>query len=120
MEVLIALAIIAIALTAMLKVTSQSINYTNRLKVKNVSHWVALQGLTLIKLGLQPIAQNQQIHKKTKLFGKTIYWKARLISSAIPHVLQIQITTSENQTGPFHLEVTGYQLNENNQSLYSG
>ena len=50
-EVLLALAVIAIALTALLKVTSQDVSYARRLKDKTLSHWVAKQGVSMVQLG---------------------------------------------------------------------
>ena len=73
-EVLLALAIIAIAFTALLKATSQDIAATTRIKDKTISHWVATQGITLIQLGLLSSSNNQEISQVTTLFNQRWFW----------------------------------------------
>lgn len=100
-EVLLALAVIAIALTALIKATSQTITNTARIKDKSISHWVAMQGITAIQLGALPVPNNQKISQVTTMLGERWYWQAVLTNTAIPHVLQITITVSKNPSGPF-------------------
>ena len=54
-EVLLALSVIAIALTALLKATAQNIQNTHRIKEKTISHWIAMQGVSMIQLDLVQI-----------------------------------------------------------------
>lgn len=101
MEVLVALAIVAIALTALLKASSQDVAYTQRIKEKTISHWVAMQGVTMIQLNLTPLALNEEITQVTTMFGQKWYWRAKLINSSIPSLYKIRIKVSPNQSGPF-------------------
>ena len=100
-EVLLALAVIAIALTALLKATSQNVAYTQRAKEKSISHWVAMQGVAMINLGLLPINLNQEVTQVTKMLGESWYWRAKLTASPIDTMQRITITVSNKQTGPF-------------------
>jgi general secretion pathway protein I len=100
-EVLIALSIIAIALTALLKSTSQSIEHTERIKDKSISHWVAQQGITAIQLGLIPINLNQEITQVTTMLGQRWYWRAKLTNTKIKTTKKITITVSKNPEGDF-------------------
>jgi general secretion pathway protein I len=100
-EVLIALSIIAIALTALLKSTSQSIEHTARIKEKSISHWVALQGTAAIQLGLIPINLNQEITEVTTMLGQRWYWRAKLTNTPIKTTQKITITVSDDPGGPF-------------------
>ncbi|WP_133127304.1 GspI family T2SS minor pseudopilin variant LspI [Legionella nagasakiensis] len=101
-EVLLALAVIAIALTALLKATSQDVVFTDRIKEKTIRHWVAMQGITMIQLGLLPIYSGQEVTQVTTMFGERWYWRAKLLPTSIKKMEQIQIVTSKSQAGPFH------------------
>lgn len=100
-EVLLALAVIAIALTALLKATAQNVAYTHRIKEKSISHWVAMQGVTAIQLGLVSINPNQEITQVTTMLGQRWYWRAKLTPTLIKSTQQINIKVSDKQAGPF-------------------
>lgn len=107
-EVLIALAIIAIAFTALLKATSQDIVFNTRIQDKMTRHWVAMQGVSMIQLGLLTIPPNQEITQVTNMLGKKWYWRAKLLPTPIKAIQQIQITTSQHQSGPFTNQLIAY------------
>lgn len=100
-EVLLALVILAISLTALLKVTGQNINNTNRIKEKSIKHWVAMQAVASIQLKTVPVTLNQTTTQATKMLGQTWYWRAQLSPTPVKTMQQINITVSKNQTGPF-------------------
>lgn len=108
-EVLLALTIIAIALTALLKSTAQTITNTQRLKEKTISHWVAMQGIAMIQSGLLVIKPNQDITKVTSLFNQRWYWRIILTKTNIKHMQKITITTSTNPSGPYTNPVIAWQ-----------
>lgn len=108
-EVLLALAIIAIALTALLKTTATNIADTQRVKQKMVSHWVAMQGITMIQSGLLPMITNRQVSQVTTLLGQKWYWRAIVTPSLIPNVQQISIVVSARNTGPFGSQHIGFR-----------
>ncbi len=100
-EVLLALAVIAIALTALIKATAQTVATTTRIKEKSISHWVAMQGVSMIQTGLLNVPTNQEITQVTAMLGQRWYWRAKLTTTPINHLQQINITVSKNQSGPF-------------------
>lgn len=100
-EVLLALAVIAIALTALLKATAQDIAHTERIKEKSISHWVAMQGVAAIQLGLVSVPSNQEITEVTTMLGQRWYWRAKITATPIKTTQQITITVSDKPTGPF-------------------
>lgn len=100
-EVLLALAVIAIALTALLRSISANIASTERIKSKTISHWVGMQGVAMIQLGLIPITSAQEVTEKTEFLGQTWYWRVRVTPTPIKNMDQITIKVSRNQTGPF-------------------
>ncbi|KTD59200.1 GspI family T2SS minor pseudopilin variant LspI [Legionella shakespearei] len=108
-EVLLALAIIAIALTALLKATAQNIENTHRLKEKNVSHWIAIQGATMIQLGLVHVNHSQESTQATTMLGQQWYWRAKLSATPVKKMQQITISVSPQQSGPFREELIAFR-----------
>lgn len=100
-EVLLAMAIIAIALTALLKATIQNVANTQRIKEKTISHWVAMQGVAMVQLDVVEVRTNQEITKLTTMLGQRWYWRAKLSRTPIKSLEEITITVSKNQAGPF-------------------
>jgi general secretion pathway protein I len=108
-EVLLALAIIAIALTALLKATAQNIDNTHRLKEKSVSHWIAMQGVTMIQLGLVHVNHSQESTQSTTMLGQQWYWRAKLSATPVKKMQQITISVSTRQSGPFREELIAFR-----------
>ena len=100
-EVLLALAIIAIALTALLKATAQNVSNTQRLKEKTISHLIAMQGLAMVQLNLVQPLPSQELTKVTTMLGQRWYWRAGLSQTPIKSMQQITIKVSKHQAGPF-------------------
>lgn len=108
-EVLLALAVIAIALTALLSATSQAIDNTTRIKEKTISHWVASQGVAMIQLGLVQVSSNQESTQVTTMLGQRWYWRVKLTNSSIKSLQLINISISTKQNGPFRPELTAFR-----------
>ncbi len=108
-EVLLALAIIAIALTALLKATAQNIENTQRLKEKTIGHWVAMQGVAMIQLGLIQVHAGQDATQKTRMLNQQWYWRAKISPTALKNTEQITISLSLTQNGPFSEELIAYR-----------
>ena len=100
-EVLLALAVIAIALTALIKATAQTVANTSHIKDKSIAHWVAMQGVSMIQLGLLTVPNNQEVSQVTNMLGQRWYWRARIQPTPIPHMQKISITVSQQASGPF-------------------
>lgn len=108
-EVLLALSVIAIALTALLKSTAQSVNYTQRINEKSLSHWVAMQAVNAIQLGLIPINSGQESTHLTSFLGQNWYWRASLSSTSLKSMKKIAVTVSHDASGPFRDPLIAYQ-----------
>lgn len=100
-EVLIALAIIAIALGALLKASAQNVNHAEYLKNKMIRHWVAMQAVTNIQLGLISLEGQQEVTKVTKFLDQRWYWRAKIIPTPVKSMQEIKISLSQHQDGPF-------------------
>lgn len=108
-EVLLALAVIAIALTALLKVTAQNIENTSRIKEKTISHWVAMQAVTMIQLNLLQINQNQESTQVTTMLGQKWYWRAKYTNTSVNSLQEINIAVSSKEIGPFREELIAFR-----------
>jgi len=100
-EVLLALSIVAIALTALLIASSQNVINTQRIKDKMIGHWVAKQGANQIQLGMVQVPRQQPITKSTHFLGQKWYWRAKLNPNNTSFMDHITITVSKKQDGPF-------------------
>ncbi len=108
-EVLLALAIIAIALTAMLKTTAQNIENTNRIKEKTISHWIAMQGVSMIQLNLVQVSTSQESTQVTTMLDQKWYWRAKASTTPVKKMQQITISVSKKQSGPFSEELIAFR-----------
>ena len=100
-EVLLALAVISIALTALIKATANDVVYMQRIKDKSISHWIAMQGVAMVQLGLVEVKPQQEATQVTTMLGQRWYWRAKLSATAIKSMQQITITVSQTPSGPF-------------------
>ena len=108
-EVLVALAIMSIALTALLKITADTVKNTHRLRQKNLARLITTQGLTEIKLGLVPLETYENTTQSIMLFGKQWFWHAEKTPSELNQVDRITVTASEYQNGPFLEPFIGFE-----------
>lgn len=91
-EVLIALAIVSIALTSIIKATSQNIRATAYLQDKMVATWVASLVMSEIEVGVKKIAADTALNDKTLMLGKTWYFKATLSATPNRRIQKIVVT----------------------------
>lgn len=108
-EVLIALCILAIALTALLKTMAQTVNNTHRIKQKTVNHWVAQQGIFMLQLGLLHASPGQETTQDTTMLGEHCYWRAKISATPIKSIQKISIYVSSKKNEPFQLELEGFR-----------
>ena len=108
-EVLLALSIIAIALTALLKAISQNVETARRIKEKTVSHWIAMQGVAMIQLNLLQVSQSQETTQDTTMLNEHWYWRAKISSTSQKNIQKIIISVSTEKAGPFREELQAFR-----------
>lgn len=108
-EVLVALAILAIGLTALMQHTASSVRLTQRVDETLIKHWVAMQAMTQIQSGLISVSSEQKTLHTTYLFEKKWYWQASIQSTFIKTMDQITIRVSDKKTGPFTDSLIGFR-----------
>lgn len=109
-EVLIALAIIAIALTAIIKATSNDIIDTQTLQNKSIAHWVAMNSLSEIQLGMIPLTSGSQRSGTTSMLNQDWFWNARVTTTADKHVAKVIISVRKANGNNTVDTVQGYLL----------
>ncbi len=91
-EVMIALAIIAISLTAVIKATSQNIKDVIYLQNKMTAHWVALNVMNQARAGLLKISgQSDKLEQETTMLGAKWAWTAVTSDTPNPHIKEIHV-----------------------------
>lgn len=102
-EVLIALAIISIAMTAVIKATSQNIRGTGHLQQKSEAMWVAQNVLNEVQAGVIDLpAGSDSLSQKTTLLGQEWYWQASRTATPNKRIAKIEVqvfTQAEHEQG---------------------
>lgn len=108
-EVLIALAILAIAMTAMIKATTQNIKDTHYIRQKMTAHWVATYVINEIRAGIIPLTDTHPLSETIPMLGQRWTWKAALTETPDNAIQQIFVTVSLAETNINLAELTSYQ-----------
>ena len=108
-EVLLALTVLAIGLTALLKSNAQNIHYSGRLKEKTFAHMVAMSAIADIQTNAIKLPVGRETVRTSQLLGINWYWKANISTTPIPALQKISVSVSTKKTGPFTNLVIGYR-----------
>jgi general secretion pathway protein I len=93
-EVLVALAIVAIALAAGFRSVAQSANSASALKARTLALWVAENRLAAAQLETPGPAVGEQSGNDTQA-GASFVWHARVIGTPNPAFRRVEITVAE-------------------------
>src|SRR3990167_3127449 len=91
-EVLVALAIIAIALLAVIKVTTQSVHESAQLKDKLTAHWVAMNVLSEVQSGLIKMDHLNSLEGYENMSGGNWHWRVEITRNTNPLLDPIRVT----------------------------
>lgn len=105
-EVLIALFIIAIALAAAIQATNQSVRTTMRVRNTTLAHFVAMNILSEIQVGLMSSpTSDDPVKGKTKMVNEEWQWSAAVESeNNVEQVVAVTVSLKNNRI----TEVEGY------------
>jgi general secretion pathway protein I len=109
-EVLIALAILSIALTAVIKSTSQNIKNTLYLQNRTIGTWIAEYVVNNIRAGI--IKVPDKLSEETTVLGEDWSYEATLTSTPNPHIKEISVTV--------YLKPENHQFAHLSSYLYAG
>lgn len=112
-EVLVALAIVAIAMTAIIKATAQNIRATNHLETKTIATWVGDLVLNEVRLGIRSVPSGAEgIKATTQMLGNDWHWQATMMETPNKHIkkLVVRVSTDEidNDQSNTVMQLDGY------------
>lgn len=111
-EVLIALVIISVALTAILKATSQTIRDTRYLENKIVAHWVAINTLNELEASLIPLPTERPFQEDTTQLGISFTFEASLETTPNPNIQKLNVTVFDKKTHHLLTTLSSYHYAE--------
>ena len=90
LEVIVALAVLAIALAALVKAGSQNAENAGYLRDKTLAHWVALNLLTEIQLGQRLLESDEQKGQMT-MAEREWFWVIKVFNTAEEQLRRLEI-----------------------------
>lgn len=110
LEVLVALAVVAIALGAALTTAYRQVHNLVELRDRTYAHWVAMDLAAAWRLGLQNDA-GSDTNGSLQMGGRTYYWSIKRASSADANVLRTEVQVRiDGGEGPVLATETAYRL----------
>jgi len=90
-EVLVALAIIALGMTAAIKAVSTDIRGVQHLQDKTMALWVGEQILNEARLGILKLSAGSSLRQETRLLGRNWYWVLSQHTTPNPRINSIKV-----------------------------
>ncbi|OGT69519.1 MAG: type II secretion system protein GspI [Gammaproteobacteria bacterium RIFCSPHIGHO2_12_FULL_45_9] len=108
-EVLIALAVIAIAFTAIIKATSQNIRSATYLQEKTVATWVGSQVMNEVQVGLLIVPEAPgKLEQETTMLNQTWSWRAYQLPTPNKRIREVQVDVSRRKGSAAMTSLVGY------------
>ncbi len=96
-EVLVALLILSIALTAIIRSTSQNIKDTLYIQKKTIALWVGNQVINEVQAGLRkPPAAPDSLKDSSRMLNENWSWKVSLQPTPNPRIQEIDVTVYQH------------------------
>lgn len=108
-EVLLALMLLTIGMTALLKSMGSNIRSSLRLKEKTIEHVIAMNALAQIQLHTFKTTLNQEFTSSTSMAQQNWYWRAKITPTSIKTIQKITVSVSNRQVGPFTNELVAFR-----------
>jgi len=106
MEVLVALAVLAIAMAALVKSAGSFTSNQAYLENKTIAHWVALNQLAVLQVtDNQPLGLQEGVQE---MAGRMWNWSALLTSTPDPDVMKAEVTVKQENSETVFALLTGY------------
>ena len=99
LEVLVALAVLAIAMGAIISAATQSINTVADLRDQTFASWVALNQVNQLLLDAKPWPNEGSRTGKADLAGRAWRWEARFAKTEDPDLRQVVMTVRAGENG---------------------
>lgn len=109
LEVLVALVILAVALTAIIKATAENIRATAYLQEKTIATWVGLNTINKARLELIQLPEEPE-HRDIQelILGQDWEWQGNIKSTSNTRIHEIHVKVFHLPEHRFITELTGY------------
>lgn len=108
-EVLIALAILSIALTAIIRATSQNIRDTSYIQNKTIANWVGIKIINETRAGILKLpVKPDHLEQKTEMLGQQWAWEGYLSPTPNPHIQEIHVDVSQTRGNKKIISLVSY------------
>lgn len=108
LEVLIALAVLALSLTAIVKATTVSVRETRYLRDKTIALWVAKKTLRQIQLDLIT-DHSPHLEMTTHMLGSEWFWTSDITSTKNSAIDNIEVTVRRKRDEPALIVLNGFK-----------
>ena len=99
LEVLVALAVLAIAMGAIIHAATQSINTVATLRDQTFASWVTLNQVNTLLLEAKPWPEEGSRTGNVELANRTWRWEARFFKTEDPDLRRVEVTVRASETG---------------------
>ena len=107
-EVLIALAIVSIAFTAIIVATSENIRNTRYLENKMVATWVGMDIINKIRAGIIQLPEGEPLEENTHALGQPWYWKASMQAGNNLKIFTVTVDVSPAEKSKAIIHLVSY------------
>ena len=111
LEVLVALAVLAIAMSAIIRAATQSIETAAVLREQTFASWVALNQINQLLLDAKPWPTEGSRTGKADLAGRVWRWEARFAKTDDPDLRRLEVTVRSVENGPVLSMLTAFKAN---------
>ncbi len=99
LEVLVALAVLAIAMSAIIRAATQSVETVSVLREQTFASWVALNQVNQLLLDAKPWSDEGSRAGKADLAGRAWRWEARFAKTEDPDLRRVVMTVRAGENG---------------------
>ena len=107
LEVLVALAILAIALGAALATTARSARNADEITGRLLAHWVGMNEIAEIQLGILGVGEGRAGGEE-EMGGRHFVWEGKVTTTADVHVRKLTVAVRNDTKGPVLSQLTAY------------
>ncbi|MBK8182219.1 MAG: type II secretion system minor pseudopilin GspI [Candidatus Competibacteraceae bacterium] len=109
LEVLVALAVLAIAMGAIIGVATQSVNTVGYLRDQTFASWAALNKVNELLLASEPWPTEGSSKGTSDLANRTWRWETRFQKTQDPDLTRLDITIRADDNGPVLTALTAFK-----------
>lgn len=99
LEVMLGMAILAIALSGIMTATFINTRNLNHLQDKTLSHWVGMNAITELQLSQQRITPVTRRGSEI-VFGREFFWTMDIAATGFDHFYQLAVSVGPNANEP--------------------